>query len=216
MSGNGVIIRVDTTDLSALIERMRKAHTEKEFKQVMARAFRRTAPRVRTILRQEAPHDYQARPSWIAKQVKEARTTVTHEVACSIPVEGVRGYIGRTGIYGASASNEGTAVRTAYAGRRGKRTRRAYKINAKIVTSGASTLPSSGKGVHFMVFTGPHRGKVYARLDKKGDHIRPATGLGVPQMPTNRSRDAVQDGIMKLLKERIEHEHTVLIRGLAK
>lgn len=217
MAVGGVILRVDTSELSGLIEGMRAVHTEQEFRKLMYRAFRRAAPRVRTILRREIPHDYHAKSSWISRQVGKESTSIGGTVSCIIPVEGARGYIGKQGVYGASANVDGASIRSGYAGRKGKRTRRAYKISAQVVTSGASTLPGSGgTPVHFMVFSGPNRGKVYARLDKQGHHIRAATGIGLPQMPMNRTQDAVQEGIARLLQERIEHEHEVLIRGLAR
>lgn len=211
-----VMLRVDTSELSGLIERMRAVHTPEQFRKVMYRALKRTGSRTRTILKREVPPDYQATPSWIGKQVGDPRTSIGAEVGCSIPVEGARGWIGGSGPYKASASVGGSRITTPYAGRRGKRTRRAYKVTANVVTAGASTLPSSGDAVHFMVFSGPKKGRVYARLNKSGSRIRPAVGIGVPQMPTNRSEEAVQDGIMDVLKQRIEHEHEALVRRYAK
>ena len=67
-----------------------------------------------------------------------------------------------------------------------------------------------------MVFKGPKRGRVFARLPGENNRIRPAVGIGVPQMPTTRSREAVQEGIAKTLQERIEHEHAAIIQGWAK
>ena len=211
-----VMLKVDTAELSGLIERMRAVHTQEQFRKVMYRALQRTGPRVRTILKKEVPADYRATPSWIGKQVGNPSTTIGAEVGCTIPVAGARGWVGGGGPYKATASAGGARITTGYTGRRGKRTRRAYKVTASIVTAGGSTLPSSGKAVHFMVFSGPKKGRVFARLNQSGSRIRPAVGIGVPQMPTNRSEEAVQEGIIEVLKQRIEHEHAALVRGYAR
>lgn len=214
---DNVMLRVDTSQLSGLIERMRACHTKGEFQRLMYRAFQRTGPRVRTILKKEVPADYMATPGWIGGQVGNPQVSMGGmgaEVGCAIPVSGARGRIGNQ--YKATASAGGARITTGYTGRRGKRTRRAYKVMAKIVTAGESALPNKGDAVHFMVFSGPKRGRVYARLNKSGTKIRPAVGIGVPQMPTNRSEKAVQDGIIKLLEQRIEHEHHALVMRYAK
>jgi hypothetical protein len=209
-----VMLRVDTRGLSGLVERMRACHSKGEFNKLMYRAFQRTGPRVRSILKKEVPADYMASPGWIGAQVGNPQMSMGAEVGCTIPVSGVRGRIGSQ--YSATATSGGGRITTGYTGRRGKRTRRAYKVMAKIVTAGASALPDKGDAVHFMVFSGPNRGRVYARLNKSGTRIRPAVGIGVPQMPTNRSEKAVQEGILEVLKQRIEHEHTALIMRYAK
>lgn len=99
-------------------------------------------------------------------------------------------------------------MRSAYSGRRGKRSRRAYKLQAQIVAGQSTALPSAGKKQpHFMVFSGPHKGRVFVRLNKKGDKIRPAVGLGVPQMPMTRTRQAIQLGVLETFQNRLVHEH---------
>ena len=209
-----IMMRVDITQLNGLIERMRAIHTKAEFRKVMYRAISRTGSRVRTILKQEVPVDYKAPSSWIGRQVGNPTMSSGAEVGCSIPVAGVRGKIG--GTYKATADAGGSRITTGFSGKSGKRTRRAYKVRANIVSSGASVLPSSGEAVHFMVFSGPNKGKVYARLSKERNRIRPAVGIGVPQMPTNRSEAKVQEGIMELLEQRIAHEHEAIVKGYAR
>ena len=216
-----VMITVDTTELQGVINHMRLIHTEAEFRKLMERAFQRSAPRVRTILKKEIPPEYSAKPAWIGHQVGSAKTFIGAEVSCIIPVSGIRGKVGRE--YKASATDGGSRVRKAYKKLRkskknpqGKSIRRSYKVMAQVLAGEASELPQGGRAVHFMVFTGSNKGRVFARLPQEGDRVRPGVGIGVPQMPTNRSEQAVQDGIRDLLYDRIQHEHTALIRGYAK
>jgi len=217
-----VMITVDTTELQGVINHMRLIHSEAEFRKLMERAFRRSAPRVRTILKSEIPPEYAAKPAWIGHQVGSPQTFIGAEVSCTIPVSGIRGKVGRE--YKASATEDGGArVRKAYKKLRkskknpqGKSTRRSYKVMAQVLSGETSELPQGGRAVHFMVFTGSNKGRVYARLPQEGNRIRPGVGIGVPQMPTNRSEQAVQDGIRDLLYERIQHEHMALVKGYAK
>jgi len=123
-------------------------------------------------------------------------------VSFSIPVSGARGKIGAGGIF--KASGGGKAA-----------------VTARILKSKATKLPTKvgtgnkGTGTvaaHFMTPSG----KVYARMSDDRDDIRPAVGIGVPQMPTNRSQDAVQEKIMDTLRKRIEHEHWALMSGITR
>lgn len=210
-----VAIHVDTTDLNELISQLRLLYTQDKFNTIMYRVLTRAATRTKTIVRKEVPTDYMAKPSWIGSAFRSPIITRGANMSCTIPLNASRGYIGKGSTFPATAANGGRNLRTAYEGRKGKRKRRKYTISAQIVASGASKLPSSGKQPHFMVFSGKkYRGRVFARLDKRGDKIRPAVGIGVPQMPMNRTKDAVQKGVMETLKNRIEHEHAWEMRKM--
>jgi hypothetical protein len=207
----GVMLHIDTTQLKGLLTRMEATLTPYEFQTMMRRVLApsRVGSHVRMTLRNEIPDDYHATPSWIGQQVKSPTSFGSGGgFGCMIPVAGARGRIG--GQFPAKAGSGGRGITKAFAGRKGKRIRRAYRITANIVTSGASVLPNSGKAIHFAVFSGPHKG-IYVRLPGEGNKIRPAVGIGVPQMPTNRSESDVQKEIVRYLRERIEHEYNYLI-----
>lgn len=206
-------LSIDYSELDELISGVKKVYTDREFNQLMYRVMVRAASKTKTLVKQEAPVEYYATGAWVGSNLGSPKiTTGGNGAGCVIPVSGARGRIGRGSVFTASASGAtGRSVRKAYSRTRKGRARNKYTVSAKIVKSGTSTLPSGEGRVHFMVFSGRHRGQVYVRLDKKGKHIRPAVGIGVPQMPMNRNMDAIQRGIVNVLHERIVHEHQFLL-----
>jgi len=202
------MLYIDTSSLTGMISRMEATLTPYQFHKLLARVMApsRLGSHVRSTLKHELPKDYKAGTAWIGQQVGSAHYGGGGTVSCSIPVKGARGKIGKQ--FSASASISGKRITKGYAGRKGSRKRRAYKINAEIVTGGSSELPTSGDAIHFAVFSGPKKG-FYARLPD--GHVRPAVGIGVPQMPTNRSEDNVQRETVDYLRKRIEHEYNYMI-----
>ena len=202
---------IDISDAKAKIEALRAVHTEREMNQLLYRAFKRTGGRVKTILRQEIPQDYEVKASWVGSHVGSPRTTIGGGgmgVSCTIPIDGARGSIG--GRFKADGGAPGWSTL------KGKR----YKINANIVKEKTSTLPSvmkhQGKNPPFINTSAPKlNGVAFTRTGKKTKNgktqIVRVVGIGVPQMPLNRSKEDVQEDIMETLMKRLEHEHAYLI-----
>lgn len=197
-----VYLNIDTSDAAGLIERVRAAHTRKEFETVMYRAFKRTGAKVKTIMAQELPTQYEVKPNLVRSAVGSPKTTIGGTgVSCCIPIEGTRHSIG--GTFSATGGAHGWNVR------KGKR----YKISARIIKSARSTLPTE-----MDTYGGepPFRNLSYSKVafTRKGKDRLPiakVVGIGIPQMPMNRSQQDVQDDIMETLMKRIEHEHQYLI-----
>lgn len=201
-----VYLDLDISDAKEKIEALRKVHTEAEMKKLLRRAITRTSGRVRTILKTEIPKDYEVKPTWVASHVGNPRMTDGGSigVGCVIPIDGHRGSIG--GRYRASGGAHGwNAVK------RGKR----YKINARIVKGGASTMPKQmshqGGNPPFRNLGSKLGGATFTRVGKERFPIARVVGLGVPQMPLNRSKDDVQEEIGSYLQKRLEAEHNFII-----
>jgi len=205
-----VMLHIDTSDLDSTVTALRGTLTPDQMRTLLRRVLApsRVGSHVRTTLKKELPVDYCAKPAWIGSTIQTATSSGGMEINCTIPVAGTRGKIG--GQFAASATAGGSKIRSGYEGAKGKRKRRAYKIVANIVTEGASVLPSDGGAIHFAVFKGKKKG-FYARIPGDGNRVRPAVGIGVPQMPTNRSRQNVSDEIVNYLKQRIEHEYRFMM-----
>lgn len=206
MAGSAIYLDIDISDAKKTIDALRAVHTEHEMNQLLYRAFKRTGGRVKTILRQEIPQDYEVKASWVGSHVGSPRTTIGGGgmgVSCSIPIDGSRGSIG--GRFKASGGAHG------WNAARGKR----YKINAKIVKGQGSTLPSEmshqGRNPPFRNLGSSLGGATFTRTGKDRFPIARVVGLGVPQMPLNRSKEDVQEDIMETLMKRLEHEHAYLI-----
>ena len=201
-----VYLRVDTSDAQALIEKMKAVHTQKEFELLMYRAFRRTGAKVKTILATEIPKSYEVNPSSVRRTVGAPRTPFGGGAAvnCCIPIDGKRHSIG--GEFSARGGARGWNV---IKGRR-------YKITARIIRGTTSTLPEEMKNIGdeppFRNYSAPTLNRVaFSRKGKGRLPIQKIVGIGIPQMPMNRSKDDVQDEIVTHLMGRIEHEHRYLI-----
>lgn len=206
MAGSAIYLDVDISDAKAKIEALRAVHTEREMNQLLYRAFKRTGSHVKTILKRQLPQDYEVTPTWVGSQVGSTQTTIGGGgmgVSCVIPIDGTRGSIG--GRFKASGGAHGWNATH----------RKRYKINAKIVKGQASTLPSEmshqGGNPPFRNLGSSLGGATFTRTGEDRLPIARVVGLGVPQMPLNRSKEDVQEDIMETLMDRLEREHAYLI-----
>ena len=201
------VIKVDMSDARALIEGLRAVHTKKEFETLMSRACRKTAGRVRKILRDELPKDYHVKKNAISKAVKSPKMQRMPgmAVSCCIPIEGTRLAIG--GDFSATGGRKGWKGITP-----GKR----YKIKAKIVKTGQSVLPvemkrQGGKPPFRNLSARKLNNVAFTRSGDERLPIDKIVGIAIPQMPMNRSEDRVQQDVKEYLTARLEHEHEFMI-----
>lgn len=213
MAKDGVYMNIDISEAMETINALRSIHTQDEFKRLMYNAFKRTGNHVKTILKSDLPREYHVKPSWIASQVGAPRTELGcgAGVRCSIPIEGTRGSIG--GMYKASGGAHGW-----------NSVMRRYKIRAKIAKAGRSTLPSKmehqGGFPPFRNLGSKLGNLTFTRTGKKTrtgkDAIVKVVGIGIPQMPMNRSKEDVQTDIMEMLMKRLEQEHKRILKGIGR
>ena len=200
----GIYLEVDTSELNAEIERLRAILTPERFDQVMYGIFQRTGGHVRQILRKEIPKEYRVKAGEVAKTVGRPRLTggIGGGTGCIIPLKGPRQSIG--GGFSASGGAHGW-----------KSLRRRYRVKARIVTSGQSTLPanmSSYGGKPPFRNLGSKLGKLtFTRAGKGRLPIMKVEGIAIPQMPMNRSAGDVQRDIAAYLQDRMQHEFMRLL-----
>ncbi len=201
-----IILEVDASDLTGEIERLRSVVTPKRFDQIMYSIFQRTGGHVRKILKSDLPRDYYAKPSEIGSAVKSARVTSGGGlgVGCTIPIIGPKKSIG--GGFSASGGAHGW-----------NSLHRKYRVKSRIVKAGTSTLPSQmgsyGGMPPFRNLGSKLGGLTFTRAGKSRLPIMKVVGIGIPQMPMNRSQEEVQADIMAYMKNRIEHEIQRAIGG---
>lgn len=187
----GSVIYVDISDLMDTINMMKAAMSRPAFEEMMRRTFMDAGRKVKTIVRKEVPQDYAVTASWAGSQVGWPKANGGGQIGVTVPIKGARGSIG--GRFKASGPRGRPA--------KGKRA----KINAKIVKGQTSTMPETmahqGGQPPFMVggvaFTRKYAGKSHPIV-----HV---VGLGVPQMPINKSRDDVQKDIKEVVEKRLVH-----------
>lgn len=206
MANPGVYMDIDISDAMETISALRAAHTQDEFERLMYRVFSRTGRHVKTILKKDLPKEYKVKPTWIGEQVGAPRTELggIAGVSCSIPIKGTRGTIG--GTYSASGGAHGWKGKS-----------RRYKISAQMVKHQRSTMPPQmshqGGNPPFRNLGSKLGGLTFTRTTDARLPIVRVAGIGVPQMPLNRSEDDVKNDVMDTLMKRLEHEHERLISG---
>lgn len=205
-------LEVDVSRARKLISEMQAFYSKDSMEFIMQDAFKRTAGHVRKILKDDVPKEYKPRGTKrITGMVQHYDTgRGSGGVYCRIPLREVRGKInGDDALYTATST-----ARKMWVGRRGRKQRARYNVQAKILEGAVSSLPNTGKRVHFRVFTGRFKGWVFVRHDKKGEHISRAVGIGTPQMPMNRSSTEVANDIGDYLIKRIADNHDRMLRQM--
>ena len=188
--GGGAYLSVDMSDVQRTIDLMRGVLTRQQFEQLLYRTFGEVGQRSKTIISRAVRQDYVAPDGWIRSQIDRYQLSFGGfaPVTCKIPLKGAKGVIGQR--FPASGGS----------GRRYGRRR----ITASIVRSGRSRLPAvmrnQGGNPPFM-----SNGVAFTRRTEARLPIVRVAGLGVPQMPLNRSADETQDQILELCGNRLEH-----------
>lgn len=227
MGKNNFQLVVETKELNRVLQNMRAACTKEEFRAICRDAFGRSSGRVRKIVQADLPKHYHGPARWMTSAVKNG--TVRDEkgmVTMRIPVRGYRGKIGRGGQFAARAQNTNGDELLTKRGKLRSRTKtnmRQQKIMAQVVKGKESKLPSTNEEVrkaaqksgqpvahHFVMRGGAHAGQIWAR---EGRHIRPATGIGVPQMPLNRAENDLRNDIAEHIAKRMLDDYQRILTG---
>ena len=193
----GIYLTVDATDLEHKINMLRQNMTSAQFERAMYGIFNRTGKHVRRILQDELPKEYVISPSKVGKAVQRPKVSGT---SCIIPIRDKRGSIGSQ--YAASGGAHGW-----------NSLKRKYKVKARIVRSGQSTLPGRVMaGYPPFRNLGSKLGKLtFTRTSKARGPIMKVSGIAIPQMPMNRSQGEVQQDIALFLAKQIEQRFMFLM-----
>lgn len=189
-----VEITVDASDLMGKITTLKENMSQENFDRAMYGVMQRTSRRVSTILRKDLPQEYVVKPGNISKAVQRPKlSTGAGGVGCSIPIKDTRGVIGNrySAVGGAHGWNS---------------LRRKYRVKARIVTRGQSTLPQKMKTGYapFRNLGSSLGGLTFVRRSKKRGPLDIVTGIAIPQMPMNRSQEDVQRDIKLFLEKQID------------
>lgn len=196
---------VDVSDAKRLVGVLREVHSQDEIEKMMYRALRRTGNHVRKILKTELPKEYNVKPGWIDSQLGSPRISMGgKDINCTIPIRGERGTIGGSGKFNAQHGAHGW-----------NSLNRKYRVTAQILKGKRSTLPPemSHQGGHppFRNLGSKLGGATFTRKTDARLPIAKVAGIGVPQMPLNRSRGDVESEIVAFLEKRLAAEHNYII-----
>lgn len=191
----GIMLDIDASEVIEKFERAKDIITADNMRRAAARSFRETARHTRVVLSKDLPVQYHIPAMEVRSAVGSPRIG---GFSCVIPVTGKRRSIGGSG-YAAKGGHPGWNPPH-------------YNITAKIVKSGTSTLPdkaSSYGGQPPFRNTAARKSGVavhaFTRGGKSRFPIEKMVGIAIPQMPTNRSREDVQEDIKTFLEKRVDH-----------
>lgn len=205
VANQSIYLEIDVSDLKDKTDALRSVMKPEQFERAMYGIFRRTGGHVKRILRQDLPNEYHVTAKQINAAVKNPKmTTDAGGLGCTIPIRDRRGSIG--GRYSAKGYRKGWRALTS-----GK-----YKVTAKIVKDGASTLPfnmgSYGGMPPFRNMPSKLGKLTFSRAGKKRGPILKVSGIAIPQMPMNRSQEEVQKDIHDYLANEIERRFMALMK----
>lgn len=204
---NNVYLEIDATDVIRETQRLSTVLKPEQVNKAMGRVFRRTGKHVRKVLKTEIPKKYEVKAGEVGNSVRSPKVYNSGlDTGCIIPVVGPRKSIGGKGAtrgFPASGGAHGWAS-----------LRRKYRVKSKIVKGYRSTLPSYGGMPPFRNLSAPTlNGVTFTREGRDRFPIKKVSGIAIPQMPTNRSADDIQNDIKDFMFQRMEHEINFMIGG---
>lgn len=188
-----IYLEVDATDLNERLDRLQKIVTAENMERAVAKIFRQTASHVKRVLGKDIPPQYHVTSTEVRGAVGAPRISGR---SCTIPIKGKRRSLGGSG-YAIAGGFPGWNPPP-------------YRITAKIVKSGTSTLPERAKSYggqppfRNTKASGGVASHAFTRSGKARLPIEKMAGIAIPQMPTNRSKPAVEADIMEFLAKKVE------------
>lgn len=202
MAATGNFIEIDISDVDRLCREYKSYMSKAEYDRMIYRIVNRTKTHVAAGVSQQVRKEYVVP----ARDVKEAVKTPQmrgsgSDVGCIIPIRGTRRGIGtkQKGVFGVTGAS----------GAPGWRIPGPYRIKAHIVKAKQSILPQDAmKGVAPFRNTTARKlnGLTFTRAGKERTPISKISGIAVPQMPWNRSRDDIQKDIADFALKQAQHE----------
>lgn len=199
MADTGVYIEIDASETLELLNRIQILVKPEQFRQIVYRVYKRTGRHVITAVKKSVSHDYAVKQKEVEKAIGKPKLSMySGEIGCTVPIKGNRGAIG--GMFSASGSAKGW-----------QSVRKKYRVKTHVIRGARKPLPKQMSDIGgfppFRNSTAPDLHNVtFTRVTKDQLPIRKIVGIAIPQMPMNRSRDAVQDDIIKFMMQRIEQE----------
>lgn len=194
-----IYLEVDTSQLDSLLADMRSKVTPQNFDRLMYRTLNEVGKHSKTPIKKAVMKDYCVSASFVSSGIKSAKISGSGgSIVCKIPLIGAKGNVGST--FSATGGHRGWNPPK-------------YKITAKIVKSGKSTLPSSMASYGGQPpFRNGTAGLVFTRAGKDRLPIEKVSALALPQMPLNRSRAEVETNLLDYAEKRAIHHFSRLFK----
>ena len=198
-------IHIDVSDALAKYAWLESCVEPGKVRQKMKFALFDAARKVKNVLGEDIPLEYEVGGGWVRKDVKSPKSEGPLRVV--VPVAGTRGTIG--GVFAASGGGSnvrGTQIHLSNGTvkqRKGFRRGGGGRIMAKIVKGGVSILPDKlpNQGGNAPFFIG---GLVFTRTSASRFPIASVVGLSVPIMAENRSQPKIERDVTQVLDKRMQ------------
>lgn len=233
MAANHPYLNIDMSDVYEKLNEMKQVVGEKNAAKILYWTVKDSARHIRAKLSPILRKEYQSRAMTIRGSIGQAK--INGAMSCVIPIENARNIIGGSDFPLDGSTTrvvKGNATRRKKALEAGKKPKpgKKYKIRAKILKKGVSTMPdvmpgagrsSYGDQPPFLMPVKSKAGPTgkYIVMTRKGKAKLPiirVVGIGVPQMPLNRSRAAVEDDIADFAMDRLVHHYEAVLKKYVK
>lgn len=233
MAANHPYLNIDMSDVYEKLNEMKQVVGEKNAAKILYWTVKDSARHIRAKLSPILRKEYQSRAMTIRGSIGQAK--INGAMSCVIPIENARNIIGGSDFPLDGSTTrvvKGNATRRKKALEAGKKPKpgKKYKIRAKILKKGVSTMPdvmpgagrsSYGDQPPFLMLVKSKAGPTgkYIVMTRKGKAKLPiirVVGIGVPQMPLNRSRAAVEDDIADFAMDRLVHHYEAVLKKYVK
>lgn len=233
MAANHPYLSIDMSDVYEKLREIRQVVGEKNAEKILYWTVKDTARHIRKTLSPILRKEYQSRAMTIRGSIGQPE--INGAMSCVIPIENARNIIGGSDFPLDGSTTrvvKGNATRRKKALEAGKKPKpgKKYKIRAKILKKGVSTLPhimpgagrsSYGDQPPFLMPVKSKSGPTgkYIVMTRKGKEKLPiirVVGIGVPQMPLNRSREEVKDDIAEFAMKRLVHNYEAVLEKYVK
>lgn len=189
---------IDASDMEDKLKTMQRIMRKEQYEKLLYRTLKEVGAKTRTIAWNEIKDDYEVKRKWVYSSFGKPKTQMggygQFPVSCVIPLSGKKGVLGPTFAARGGSNKKG----------------RMHIVKAKIVKSGESTLPkvmkNQGGQPPFMA-----RGLTWTRKTKKRLPIAVVSGVAVPQMPLNRSKDDVVKELLAYMEDRLDHNFDYIL-----
>jgi hypothetical protein len=235
------MLHLDTTEMEQTVNGLKNVLNDREMNRLIYRTLQRTGQHARTLVAKDVTQDYHVDYGYALHSIGNPTMGSGNGISCIMNVSNARKKLARGGgghYFKAMARSNKTGRKMSKKKFHAVGARGGYGVQAAILKEGTSKLPSHGEAAHFMISGGAMEGQVFTRkadgskyvatvkyrtkdgttktYKTKKTSIRPGVGIGMPQMPMNRSAEKIQADTQVLMMKRLEHEYDVLIQGIAR
>ena len=227
------LLSIDTSELNKTLKAVGTALGPEKMNVALKHTIQDTGRRVKTLVKSEIRKEYHAKAGRIGKAIGRPQYSLGGTISCIIPVRDVRGTIA-TGDGAYTALKRGPGAKVVKSGNsilpHGKADKRIHfyipsgrlqghvfvRHNDGIGWIGARR---EGTGETEVWKTKKGKQKRNKKVQTTGTRKRKGTishgvGIGIPQMPMNRSADEIQAQVGQYAMERLLHYEEAILKGI--